>query len=128
MIDANTIELFLRNDEDIQISDKLDEGTFRIKTRIPDSSVFAGEDAEMIVTIRVNPEFVMLLSRVQEDHLGFALAACENSNAVGLISFGDGFMMRAALLSKFSEPVAINNLARALALAKLEYESYVRAG
>lgn len=127
MIDAETLELFLVNDEDIKISEKLAEGFFKIHVQVPDSQHFAGERAEMLVTMKVNPDFVIFYSRVTEDHLGFALAACANSNMVGLIALGDGFMLRSALFAKLCDPVAVNNAARAHALAAMEYQALAGA-
>lgn len=123
MIDTETLELFLVNDEDIKIAEKLEDGFFKIQVQVPDSQHFADMHAEMLVTMKVNPDFVIFYSRVDEDHLGFALGACANSNLVGLIALGDGFMLRSALFAKLCEPVAINNAARAHALAAMEYQA-----
>lgn len=50
-----------------------------------------------------------------------------NSNLVGLIALGRGFMLRSAIFSNLCQPVAINSAANAQALATFEYQALVSA-
>ena len=125
MIDRELLDAYLRNDTDVAIVQRISTSGYDLLVTIPGMEE-QGLQAPILVTNDVNPIFLNMYARVSDDHLQAAIRATGVIGAIGLGTLGDdAFALRYTIFMEHSDPLALTNGLRALAMA---YWEYVKAG
>lgn len=125
MIDRETLALYLENDSAVSIEQTFSNSGYRLSVLIPGLEEIDAR-AQITLSNDINPFFIQMFASVSPDHLSAAISATSAISSVGLGTLGDdAFALRVTLFAEFSEPLAVTNGLRALAMA---YGEYMKAG
>jgi hypothetical protein len=125
LISREELRLYLSNDDSVQVDHTFSTSGYRLTVDIPGLEE-VGAKATITLTNDINPLFIQMFAPVSSEHLQAAIAATTAISSVGLGTLGESqFALRFTLFAEFSEPLAVTNGLRALAMG---YGEYLKAG